>query len=96
MEEIKETYNFMKHVEKEVHDVIADYDMQPLHEAADLIQKAESKNCRIHVTGIGKPSHLAGYIASLFSSTGTPAYSWQCRASERRGCCYRYQQFRKY
>ena len=25
-------------------------------------------------SGIGKPAHIAGYIASLFSSTGTPTY----------------------
>lgn len=26
------------------------------------------------MTGIGKPGHVAGYAASLFSSTGTPTY----------------------
>ena len=29
---------------------------------------------RVHVTGIGKPGHVSGYAASLFSSTGTPTY----------------------
>ncbi len=29
---------------------------------------------RVHVTGIGKPGHVAGYGASLLSSTGTPSY----------------------
>ena len=28
----------------------------------------------MHVTGIGKPGHVAGYAASLLSSTGTPTY----------------------
>jgi arabinose-5-phosphate isomerase len=27
----------------------------------------------VHVTGIGKPEHVAHYAASLFASTGTPA-----------------------
>jgi arabinose-5-phosphate isomerase len=27
----------------------------------------------VHVTGIGKPEHVASYAASLLSSTGTPA-----------------------
>jgi arabinose-5-phosphate isomerase len=27
----------------------------------------------VHVTGVGKPEHIARYAASLFSSTGTPA-----------------------
>jgi arabinose-5-phosphate isomerase len=42
--------------------------------AADLITKAESQGARVHVTGIGKPEYVAGYISALFSSTGTPAY----------------------
>ncbi|MGH9938911.1 MAG: PfkB family carbohydrate kinase, partial [Blastocatellia bacterium] len=42
--------------------------------AADLIARAESRGGRIHVTGIGKPEYVAGYISALFSSTGTPAY----------------------
>lgn len=29
---------------------------------------------RVHLAGIGKPSYVAGYIASLLSSTGTPSY----------------------
>jgi arabinose-5-phosphate isomerase len=28
----------------------------------------------VHVTGVGKPEHLARYAASLLASTGTPAY----------------------
>lgn len=42
--------------------------------AMEMILDCE-RNCnRVHVTGIGKPGHVAGYIASLLSSTGTPAY----------------------
>ncbi|HHY65328.1 MAG TPA: SIS domain-containing protein, partial [Clostridiaceae bacterium] len=42
--------------------------------AVELIQTCEKNGGRVHVTGIGKPSYVAGYIASLLSSTGTPAY----------------------
>ena len=49
-------------------------DMQALDKAKDLILNAEKEKNRVHVTGIGKPGHVAGYVASLLSSTGTPAY----------------------
>lgn len=49
-------------------------DVDSLKKAKDLILEAEANKNRIHVTGIGKPGHVAGYIASLLSSTGTPAY----------------------
>lgn len=47
---------------------------EELKRAAQLIWAAESDHNRIHITGIGKPGHVAGYIASLMSSTGTPTY----------------------
>lgn len=43
-------------------------------EAATLIKASQEKGGRIHVTGIGKCSHVATYAASLLSSTGNPAY----------------------
>ena len=42
--------------------------------AAELIWAAEANGNRLHVTGIGKPGHVAAYAASLISSTGTPTY----------------------
>ncbi len=42
--------------------------------ASQLILDAEASGGRVHVTGIGKPGHIAGYIASLLSSTGTASY----------------------
>ncbi|HHV32810.1 MAG: SIS domain-containing protein [Ruminococcaceae bacterium] len=42
--------------------------------ATELILDAQKNGNRIHITGIGKPSHVANYIASLLSSTGTPTY----------------------
>jgi len=41
---------------------------------ADLIQHAEARAGRVHVTGIGKPEYVSGYVSALLSSTGTPAY----------------------
>ena len=49
-------------------------DEKALDKAIKLIQKAEQEGNRVHVSGIGKPGHIAGYIASLLSSTGTPSY----------------------
>lgn len=45
-----------------------------IERAADLILDCESRGGRVHVTGIGKSEHVARYMASLLSSTGTPAY----------------------
>ncbi len=42
--------------------------------AAQIIWDAQANGNRVHITGIGKPSHVATYIASLWSSTGTPTY----------------------
>jgi arabinose-5-phosphate isomerase len=41
--------------------------------AVALIRAAEAGGGRVHVTGIGKPEHVAHYAASVLSSTGTPA-----------------------
>ena len=48
-------------------------DFEALSAAKQLILDAEAAGGRVHVTGIGKPGHVSGYIASLLSSTGTPA-----------------------
>lgn len=47
---------------------------ESLESSADLIIKAKENGGRMHITGIGKPSHVAAYMASLFSSTGCPTY----------------------
>lgn len=43
-------------------------------EAVRLIDSSRQAGGRLHITGIGKPAHVATYMASLFSSTGTPTY----------------------
>ncbi len=49
-------------------------DTAPYYAAAELILQSGQQGGRLHITGIGKPAHIAGYAASLISSTGTPAY----------------------
>ena len=49
-------------------------DDAPYEAAAELILQSAAHGGRLHITGIGKPGHVAGYAASLISSTGTPAY----------------------
>jgi arabinose-5-phosphate isomerase len=49
-------------------------EIEAIQRAALLILDCESRGGRVHVTGIGKSEHIARYVASLLSSTGTPAY----------------------
>ena len=49
------------------------HDGRALEAAADLVELSRSAGGRVHVTGVGKPEHVAHYAASLLSSTGTPA-----------------------
>ena len=49
-------------------------DLEALERAAKLILEAKASHNRLHISGIGKPAHIAGYLASLMSSTGTPTY----------------------
>ena len=49
-------------------------EVDSIERAADLILDCEARGGRVHVTGIGKSEYVARYIASLLSSTGTPAY----------------------
>jgi arabinose-5-phosphate isomerase len=45
-----------------------------LRDAQRLILDAEAQGRRVHVTGVGKCEYVAGFIASSYSSTGTPAF----------------------
>ncbi len=60
------TEEFLKYVKN--------IDEEALKAAAELIISAKRAGKRLHITGIGKPGHVANYIASLLSSTGTPTY----------------------
>lgn len=66
--------NFLNIVNKEILAFEKSLDFNALSRAKKLILDTEKNGGRIHVTGIGKPGHVAGYAASLLSSTGTPTY----------------------
>jgi arabinose-5-phosphate isomerase len=48
-------------------------DPQAFRAAAALVSASRQAHGRVHVTGVGKPEHVARYAAALLSSTGTPA-----------------------
>ena len=49
------------------------FDDKTFEAALQLITDAQKIGGRVHVTGVGKPEHVAHYGASVLSSTGTPA-----------------------
>lgn len=74
-EESKRAVNvFLDTVKKEIDTFIDGLAPDQYEQAAALIQASQANGGRIHVTGIGKCSHVATYAASLISSTGNPAY----------------------
>lgn len=66
--------HFTASARHEITDFLALQKYEDYECAVKLIQQARANGNRIHVTGIGKPSHVAEYVASLLSSTGTPTY----------------------
>ncbi len=48
-------------------------DVGAIAKAVEIIRAAQARGGRVHLTGIGKPEHVARYAASLFCSVGTPA-----------------------
>lgn len=73
-EETKALKEFSYNSMGEITNFMENMDYDAILKAKDLIRQAEKNKGRVHVTGIGKPGHVAGYVASLLSSTGTPAY----------------------
>lgn len=66
--------DFLTTAEKEFNTFLSKINEADYDKAAEIILSAVRIGNRLHVTGIGKPGHIAGYGASLISSTGTPAY----------------------
>ena len=66
--------NYLETMEKQLISSVNQIDNESIEKAVKIILDCEKHGGRVHVTGIGKPAHVAGYIASLLSSTGTPAY----------------------
>jgi len=65
---------YLDTVKTDLIDYINHMDLAEIEEAAKLIIDAGKNGNRVHISGIGKPGHIAGYISSLISSTGTPTY----------------------
>ena len=70
----EEVESFFDRVVEELSGLRTRAEAEAIERAADLILECESRGGRVHVTGIGKSEHIARYVASLLSSTGTPAY----------------------
>lgn len=70
----EQVQEFLSIAKESIEEYVAGIDFEALSAAKQLILAAEAKGNRLHVTGIGKPGHVSGYAASLFSSTGTPTY----------------------
>ena len=66
--------HYLEVVTKEVGELARTMDMDGIVQAAGMILEGERQGARVHLSGIGKPSYIAGYMASLLSSTGTPSY----------------------
>ena len=71
---MKALQTFISTMQEEVARTLATLSEEALLASASLLWEAQEKGNRIHITGIGKPSYVAGYMASLMSSTGTPTY----------------------
>lgn len=65
---------FLNVVQEDLSEYAENMNLEEVEAAAKLIIEAEKNGNRVHVSGIGKPGHIAGYISSLISSTGTPTY----------------------
>ncbi|NLC32897.1 MAG: SIS domain-containing protein [Clostridiales bacterium] len=67
-------HRFLEVARTELENAFENIDEVSMQRAAELIWDSQKHGGRLHVTGIGKPGHVANYIASLYSSTGTPTY----------------------
>lgn len=65
---------FCESAEFEVSNFIKNQKIEDYEQAVELINASQKQGGRLHITGIGKPGHVAEYMASLFSSTGNPCY----------------------
>ena len=70
----QDVINFFDSVDNEFNHFLKERSPEEYETAAQLIQESQANGGRLHVTGIGKCSHVSTYMASLLSSTGNPAY----------------------
>lgn len=65
---------YIEVLQPEINDYINHIDKEKIVEACNIISESRQNHGRVHITGVGKPSHVAEYIAALNSSVGTPTY----------------------
>ena len=70
----KDAVNFLTNLKEEVNKYIADVDIEAVEKSCRYHYECRIKRKSCSCNGIGKPGHVAGYVASLLSSTGTPTY----------------------
>ena len=68
------TENFLRSAKEQLNAFSDKIDCSMYEQAAEIVLESQKNGGRLHITGIGKPSHVAEYMASLFSSTGNPCY----------------------
>ena len=68
------TENFLRSAREQLNAFSDKLDCSMYEQAAEIVLESQKNGGRLHITGIGKPSHVAEYMASLFSSTGNPCY----------------------
>lgn len=73
-ESTQATAHFLDAAQREFNGFLETLSPEICKDAVALIRQAQSKGNRLHITGIGKPGHVAAYMASLLSSTGNPTY----------------------
>ncbi len=66
--------DFFASADTEFRNYLKERTVEEYDEAARIVLESQANGGRLHVTGIGKCSHVATYAASLLSSTGNPAY----------------------
>lgn len=71
---IEATQAFLCKAKESAASYLDNFDLDSCCRAAEIIMASQANGGRIHVTGIGKPGHVAAYVASLLASTGNPAY----------------------
>lgn len=72
--EMEKVNHFINAVQEELKIFLAGINREELSATMSVIREIKNNKGRVHVTGVGKPGHVAEYIAALNSSIGTPSY----------------------
>jgi len=68
-----EVSRFLELCLRELGTLQREIDLNQIRAAVAMIRTAEARGGRVHLTGVGKPEHVARYAASLLCSVGTQA-----------------------